>query len=92
MIIRKWVHVGLEDKKFLLNKLKQFVSLQRDVSSFILKKNIKLIVDVARSDWPHSYPEFFSDIINVRELYSLFTLMIVIDMLFIYSAIDSCFL
>lgn len=32
---------------------------------FIRNKLIKLIVDIARSDWPHFYPEFFTQILTL---------------------------
>jgi hypothetical protein len=33
--------------------------------NFIRNKLVKLVVDIARLDWPHFYPDFFSNILQV---------------------------
>ncbi len=33
--------------------------------SFIRNKLIKLLVDIARTDWPHFYPDFFSRLLDL---------------------------
>ena len=35
------------------------------VPYFIRNKLIKLVVDIGRIDWPHFYPDFFTNILQV---------------------------
>jgi hypothetical protein len=38
----------------------------QSVPNFIRNKLVKLVVDIARLDWPHFYPDFFSNILQVK--------------------------
>jgi hypothetical protein len=53
------------------------------VPGYVRNKAIKLIVDIAASDWPHFYPDFFDqvlDLIRQRD-----TLILGLNMLLITS-------
>lgn len=55
-----------EERSQLRTLLYQY-TLQRHalVPVFIRNKLLKLVVDIARYDWPHFYPDFFSNILTV---------------------------
>jgi len=50
---------------------------------FIIKKVMKLIVDIAGTDWPHFYPDFFTNIMEC--IYSEKNLLLGLGLLLITS-------
>lgn len=53
-----------EDRALIRSTL-YTLSLERGVAPFIRNKVVKLVVDIARHDWPHFYPDFFANILQV---------------------------
>ncbi len=59
------------------------IKRHESIPVYVRNKTIKLIVDIASSDWPHFYPDFFEqllDLIRRRE-----TLILGLNMLLITS-------
>jgi len=58
-----------EERAQLKATLYQFaLEHHQSVPNFIRNKLVKLVVDIARLDWPHFYPDFFSNILQVGGL------------------------
>ena len=66
VIHQRWVGMFGQDRAEIRTTLNNFLS-QHHASAplFIRNKLIKLIVDIARSDWPHFYPDFFTQILSL---------------------------
>jgi len=65
-IHRRWVGMLGSDKAEIRTNLNDFLFQHHKTAPlFIKNKLIKLIVDIARSDWPHFYPEFFTQILSL---------------------------
>ena len=54
-----------------------------NIPGYVRNKAIKLIVDIAASDWPHFYPDFFEQILNLLRRKE--TLVLGLSMLLITS-------
>jgi hypothetical protein len=64
-IRRRWVGMLGEDRAEIRTSLNSFLFRHHTSAPlFIRNKLIKLIVDIARSDWPHFYPEFFPQLLE----------------------------
>jgi hypothetical protein len=64
-IRRRWVGMLGEDRAEIRTSLNAFLFRHHaSAPLFIRNKLIKLIVDIARSDWPHFYPEFFPQLLE----------------------------
>ena len=84
VICKRWVGMAGQDKTEIRTKLNEFVLKQhRSIPSFVCKKVIKLIVDIASTDWPHFYPDFFTHIMDC--IYRHETLLLGLSMLLITS-------
>lgn len=56
-----------EERVQLKATLYQFaLEHHQSAPNFIRNKLVKLVVDIARLDWPHFYPDFFSNILQVK--------------------------
>lgn len=67
----KWLMMSPGEKEELKSTIYTFL-LQHSVPSssikcpgFVRNKIVKLLVDVGKFSWPHSYPDFFSNILAV---------------------------
>jgi len=60
--------MGLEwgDRAQLKSVLYQMALNHHSHPNFLRNKLVKLVVDIARLDWPHFYPDFFTNIMQVR--------------------------
>ena len=66
VVTRLWTTLSRSDHAELRHVLMQYLITSHTViPAFIRNKQIKLIVLMGRADWPHEYPEFFSDILQV---------------------------
>ncbi|XP_038064327.1 exportin-6-like isoform X1 [Patiria miniata] len=66
LINRQWLGVEAQDKMEIRSSLSKFLlSHHKLVPTFICNKLIKVIVCIGRLDWPHFYPDFFSNIIQL---------------------------
>ncbi|XP_018332327.1 exportin-6-B isoform X2 [Agrilus planipennis] len=65
VINRQWVSLDWEHRVQLKSALYSYL-VEQDVTSphFLRNKLAKLLVDIARFDWPHFYPEFFNNILQ----------------------------
>ncbi|XP_021927529.1 exportin-6 isoform X3 [Zootermopsis nevadensis] len=66
LITKQWLGLMWEERAQLKATLYQF-SLEHHQSApnFIRNKLVKLVVDIARLDWPHFYPDFFYNILQL---------------------------
>lgn len=65
VIRRRWVGMAAGDKAEIRTQLHGFLvkhSGGSGIPAYIRNKVIKLLVDIACTDWPHFYPTFFTDI------------------------------
>lgn len=68
IINKQWMCLGWEDKTHLKSHLYGYV-LENDkkLPLCIRSKLVKLVVDIARLDWPHFYPDFFANILQLLQ-------------------------
>ncbi|XP_073971870.1 exportin ellipsoid body open isoform X2 [Rhodnius prolixus] len=68
IITKQWLQLLWEERSQLRTLLYQY-TLQRHalVPVFIRNKLLKLVVDIARLDWPHFYPDFFTNILTLMD-------------------------
>ncbi|XP_054270762.1 exportin-6-A isoform X2 [Macrosteles quadrilineatus] len=63
VITKRWLVLLTEEKSELTSLLyKHLLARHTEFPHFIRNKLLKLIVDIARYDWPHFYPDFFMNI------------------------------
>lgn len=68
VINKQWIGLSGEDKGEIRLRLYRFLLTQyQKVPSFISNKLGKLIVDIGRLDWPHFYPDFFVNILQLAQ-------------------------
>lgn len=66
VITKQWQILMWEERTELTSLLyKHTLEYHSRVPNFIRNKLIKLVVDIARYDWPHFYPDFFSNIMTL---------------------------
>ena len=66
------------------SQLNEFLLKRHDsIPPYIRNKAIKLIVDIAASDWPHFYPDFFTNLLEFLRRKD--TLILGLNMLLITS-------
>lgn len=68
VINKRWLVLLAEEKSELTTLLyKHLLARHAEFPHFIRNKLLKLIVDIARYDWPHFYPDFFMNICKVTD-------------------------
>jgi len=73
-----------QDKTEIRTRLNEYlIKNHRTMPGFITKKVMKLIVDIASTDWPHFYPDFFTHIMEC--IYRNDTLLLGLGLLLITS-------
>lgn len=66
MINRQWVSLEWEHRTHLKSALHDYLIKNNPTCpNFLRNKIAKLFVDIARHDWPHFYPEYVANIIEV---------------------------
>ncbi|XP_070580061.1 exportin-6-like [Ptychodera flava] len=66
LINRTWVGIPMQDKLDIRNSLsKLLLSRHKAVPPFVRNKLVKVLVDIGRLDWPHHYPDFFTEIFHL---------------------------
>ncbi len=66
MIRRQWVGLPSEEHVEIRQTLERFLTDHfKSAPPFIGNKLIKLLVDIARVDWPHFYPDFLSQALEM---------------------------
>ncbi|CAI9743355.1 exportinexportin-6-like [Octopus vulgaris] len=66
VINKQWVGYCGADKMDIRLTLNQYLYAHHNkVPSFIRNKLVKLVVDIGRTDWPHFYPDFFTNILQL---------------------------
>lgn len=64
---KKWFGLS-ENKEAIRNTLWRYLIENHSQDSiFVRNKTCKILVDIARLDWPHFYPDFFSNIFHLIE-------------------------
>lgn len=67
LVTQMWVSLDPSEKVELRQFLMQhLVTSHAHLASFLRNKLVKVIVLIARADWPHQYPEFFAHVQQVR--------------------------
>ncbi|RDD40755.1 Exportin-6, partial [Trichoplax sp. H2] len=62
IVNKKWIGVDANEKREFRSTLPRLLLAKRtDFPIFVRNKLVKVIVDIARLDWPHFYPNFFND-------------------------------
>ena len=70
LINKQWIGTQSGDKAEVRQFLNDYLlSHHKKLPTYIRNKLVKVIVDVGRVDWPHFYPNFFSNIIEVGLLF-----------------------
>ena len=71
LINKQWIGAQAGDKAEVRQFLNDYLlSHHKKLPTYIRNKLVKVIVDIGRVDWPHFYPNFFSNIIEVSLLSS----------------------
>ncbi|KAK7871791.1 hypothetical protein R5R35_014051 [Gryllus longicercus] len=66
IITKQWLGLMWEDRAQLKATLYQLaLEHHQTAPNFIRNKLVKLVVDIARLDWPHFYPDFFTNILQL---------------------------
>lgn len=66
LINKQWVvMVGMDRLEIRSTLYKLLLNHHKDFPNFVRNKLVKLIVDIGRLDWPHFYPDFFPNIIQL---------------------------
>nr|CAD7198069.1 unnamed protein product [Timema douglasi] len=66
LITKQWLGLMWEERAQLKATLYQLtLENHHTVPHFIRNKLVKLVVDIARLDWPHFYPDFFTNILQL---------------------------
>ncbi|KAI4499252.1 hypothetical protein M0802_005512 [Mischocyttarus mexicanus] len=63
---RRWPILPWEDRALTRSTL-YTLSLEKTVVPYVRNKVVKLVVDIARHDWPHFYPDFYSNILQLLD-------------------------
>lgn len=61
---KKWIILSWDDKNLIKSSLYS-LSLEPCNVSFIRNKLAKLVTQIAKYDWPQSYPHYFDNILQV---------------------------
>ena len=95
VINKQWSALAWEERAQLRTALYQLL-LQRhtSVATFVRNKLVKLVVDIARLDWPHFYPDFLTNIIQVSSTEGIHKLRIneqvLLKIMCLFSAVAEC--
>ena len=66
LINKQWIGALPEDKTEVRRFLNEYLlSHHKKLPGYIRNKLVKVIVDIGRVDWPHFYPNFLSNIVEV---------------------------
>ncbi|XP_049807007.1 exportin-6-B isoform X3 [Schistocerca nitens] len=66
LITKQWLGLMWDERAQIKSMLYQFaLEHHNTVPNFIRNKLVKLVVDIARLDWPHFYPDFFTNILQL---------------------------
>lgn len=67
IINKKWEKMTFKSQETLREAIfNHIVMKHKQYPKFMISKMIKLLVDIARNDWPSRYPNFIDHIIQVR--------------------------
>lgn len=82
IIKRRWIGMAGHEKAQIRGQLNEYLLKRHDsVPSYVANKAVKLLVDIAATDWPHFYPDFFENVLDTirrRETLSLGLTMLLI--------------
>lgn len=69
MIVQQWANIDVSYREELKTVLNYYL-IEKGVTAphFLRNKYAKLLVDIAKQEWPQQYPNFFSNILEVTEL------------------------
>jgi hypothetical protein len=70
IINKKWEKITFKSQETLREAIfNHIVMKHNEYPKFMISKMIKLLVDIARNDWPLRYPNFIEHIARVNEQY-----------------------
>ena len=78
-ISKKWINLGADKTQFRMTIWNYLLTRHRCVPIYIRNKICKLIVNIAKNDWPHDYSDFINNMIellNSRETMALGLMLI----------------
>ena len=66
LVKKRWSGVPQMEKLEVRNVLSFYLmSNHQQLPAFVKNKLVKVLVDIGRQDWPHFYPDFFTNILEV---------------------------
>ena len=66
LVKKRWSGVPQMEKLEVRNVLSFYLmSNPQQLPAFVKNKLVKVLVDIGRQDWPHFYPDFFTNILEV---------------------------
>lgn len=69
IINRQWISLSDNEKtEIRLTLWNELMAKHEVMPNFIRNKLASLMVAIARYDWPHLYPDFFENIVEVRPI------------------------
>lgn len=70
IINNKWEKMTFKSQETLRGAIfNHIVMKHNEYPKFMISKMIKLLVDIARNDWPVRYPDFIDHIVQVSVVY-----------------------
>ncbi|XP_005096518.1 exportin-6 [Aplysia californica] len=68
VISRKWMNLSPNEKLEIRSRIyDSLLQHHSTLPSYIRNKLAKLLVSIGRNDWPHFYPDFFSNILQLAQ-------------------------
>lgn len=68
LVKKRWSGVPQMEKLEVRNVLSFYLmSNHQQLPAFVKNKLVKVLVDIGRQDWPHFYPDFFTNILEVLQ-------------------------
>ena len=66
LVNKRWVGISQTEKLEIRHLLSYYLmNNHQNLLAFVRNKLVKVLVDIGRQDWPHFYPDFFTNILEV---------------------------
>ena len=66
-VTRLWLSMEASDRAQIRDAMWRLLDLQASYPLYVRNKTVKVIVTIARLEWPYSYPHFFQSIYQVLQ-------------------------
>ena len=68
VVSSRWAALAEDVKRNTRECLLRFITVRgHEVPAFVSSKTSKVLVDVAKHEWPHSHPSFLSDVLGMAQ-------------------------